>query len=116
MAPMPGKKQKRVEDRRSPEQIAIDSARNSNYNLCTPMYNAEHIRLRNPVTTLDKVYAVSDPSFLEAFGDLARLGLKDKLMSEIDFFAKNINSKWSDVYTNLKLYIESKEEGKDNEN
>jgi len=80
------------------------------------MYNAEHIRLRNPVTTLDKVYAVSDPSFLKAFGDLARLGLKDKLMSEIQSFAQNIDPKWSDVYVNLEHYIKTNEVGNTDEN
>jgi len=116
MAPMPGKKQKRAEEQRTPMQVAIDSAKTSSYNLCTPMYEAQHIRLRNPVTGLDQLYSSSSSIFYEAFYELVELGLKDKLMSEIDFFAKNIDSKWSDVYTNLNYYIESKGEGKVNEN
>jgi len=110
------KKQKKVEDLRSPTQIAIDSARTSGYNLCTPMRNAEYIRLRNPVTRLDKVYSVSDPSFLKDFRDLAELNLRNKLMSEIQSFAQNIDPRWSNVYANLERYLKADEVGDINEN
>ncbi|MBM3909880.1 MAG: hypothetical protein FJ352_03845, partial [Firmicutes bacterium] len=79
MAPMPGRKQKRAEEQRTPSQVAIDSAKTSSYNLCTPMYEAQHIRLRNPVTGLDKLYSVTDPAFFNAFYELAQLGLQEKL-------------------------------------
>ncbi len=104
-----GKKQKRIEDKRSIEEIAIDSAKTSNYNLCTPMYKAEHIRLRNPITGLDKLYSVTDPAFFEAFYELAQLGLKDKLMLEIKTFTASIDPDWQSVYSSLEGYFKSKE-------
>lgn len=104
-----GNKQKRAEDKRSAEEIAIDSARTSTYNLCTPMYKAEHIRLRNPITGLDKLYSVTDTAFYQAFYELSQLGLKDKLMLEIETFAKSIDPDWQSVYVALKIYLKSKE-------
>jgi len=103
------KKQKRVEDKRSPEEITIDSARTSSYNLCTPMYKAEHIRLRNPITGLDRLYSVNDPAFYEAFYQLSQLGLKDKLMLEIETFTANIDPDWQSVYAALQGYFKAKE-------
>jgi len=102
-------KQKRTEDKRSLDEIAIDSAKTSNYNLCTPMYKAENIRLRNPLTGLDKLYSVSDPAFYEAFYELSQLGLKDKLMLEIETFTANIDPDWQAVYSALQNYFASKD-------
>lgn len=102
-------KQKRAEDKRSLDEIAIDSARTSTYNLCTPMYKAENIRLRNPLTGLDKLYSVTDPAFYQAFYDLSQLGLKDKLMLEIETFTTSIDSDWQSVYSALQGYFKSKE-------
>lgn len=102
-------KQKKVEDTRSPQEIAIDSAKTSSYNLCTPMYKAEHIRLRNPTTGLDKLYSVTDLAFYEAFYELSQLGLKDKLMLEIETFIVSIDPDWQSVYSALQGYFKAKE-------
>lgn len=104
-----GNKQKRAEDKRSSNEIAIDSAKTSTYNMCTPMYRAEHIRLRNPITGLDKLYSVTDPAFYEAFYELSQLGLKDKLMHEIETFTANIDPDWQSVYASLQGYFKAKE-------
>jgi hypothetical protein len=106
--PPHGQKQKRTEDKRSSDEIAIESAKNSIYNVCTPMYKAEHIRMRNPITALDKVYSVKDPSFFEAFYELANMGLEEKLMSEIEYFAASIDPDWQSVYSTLSGYIKAK--------
>jgi hypothetical protein len=106
--PPHGQKQKRAEDKRSSDEIAIESAKNSIYNVCTPMYKAEHIRMRNPITALDKVYSVKDPVFFEAFYELANMGLEDKLMSEIQSFITDIDSNWQPVYDTLLGYIKAK--------
>ena len=101
-------KQKRVEDKRSSQEIAIDSAKTSMYNLCTPMYKAEHIRVRNPITGFDKLYSVTDPAFFEAIYELAQLGLQDKLMSEIETFIVTIDPDWQAVYSALEGYFKAK--------
>jgi len=104
-----GNKQKRIEDKRSPQEIAIDSAKTSMYNLCTPMYKAEHIRMRNPITGLDKLYSVTDPAFFNAFYELAQLGLQEKLMSEIETFIVTIDPDWQSVYAALQGYFKAKQ-------
>jgi len=104
-----GRKQKRAEDKRSAEDIAIDSAKTSMYNLCTPMYKAEHIRLRNPITGFDKLYSVTDPAFFEAFYEIAQWGLRDKLMLEIETFTAVIDPDWQSVYSALQGYFKAKE-------
>lgn len=113
--PPHGQKQKRAEDKRSAEEIAIESARNSVYNICTPMYKAQHIRMRNPITSLDKLYSVSDPLFFEDFYHLATLGLEEKLMSEIEYFTANIDPDWQAVYQSLKGYFKVKQSDNSNE-
>lgn len=109
-----GNKQKRAEDKRSSNEIAVDSAKTSTYNMCTPMYKAEHIRLRNPITGLDKLYSVTDPAFYEAFYELSQLGLQDKLMLEIETFTASIDPDWQPVYDSLQGYLKAKE--KENQN
>ena len=110
-------KQKRIEDKRSSNEIAIDSAKTSTYNMCTPMYKAEHIRLRNPITGLDKLYSVTDPAFYEAFYELSQLGLKKKLFDELESFIANIDPDWQSVYADIVQYFEgmdaSNEESQD---
>lgn len=97
MAPQ-GKKQKRAEDKRDPEIIAIESAKNSTYNICTPMYAAKHIRVHHPVTCLDNLYDVNDPVFHEVFIDLCSKGLAEKLFAEIKSFADKIDPVWNHTY------------------
>jgi len=104
-----GQKQKRQEDKRSAEEIAIESAKNSIYNVCTPMYKAEHIRMHNPITGLDKQFSVNDPAFFDYFYDLSQKGLKDKLFSEIKSFSTDIDSAWENVYSALIGYFTIKD-------
>lgn len=104
-----GQKQKRVEDKRSAEEIAIESAKNSPYNILTPMLNAAHIRVRNPITSLDKLYDVNKPEFFEDFYDLSQKGLQERLFSELNSFALNIDSNWSNVIQSLDGYFKVKQ-------
>ena len=100
---------KQIKDTRSPEEIAIQSAMTSHYNIRTPMYKAEKIRIKNPLTTLDHLFSVNDPEFYNMFYELAQLGLKDKLMLEIETFAANIDPDWQAVYSALEGYFKAKE-------
>lgn len=106
MAPH-GQKQKRLEDKRSPEEIALESAKNSPYNMLTPMINAEHIRFRNPITSLDKIYKVQDPQFYEVFYEFSQKGLEERLFSELNSFVQ-IDSSWKNVTDALTEYFKIK--------
>jgi hypothetical protein len=108
----PLKKQNKiaVTDKRTPDEIAIQSAITSHYNILTPMYKAEHIRVKNPLTTRDHLFSVNDPMFYDMFYDLAQLGLKDKMMLEIETFAANIDPDWQAVYSTLQRYFNGMEE------
>lgn len=107
MAPQ-GKKQKRAEDKRDPEIIAIESAKNSTYNICTPMFAAKHIRIHHPVTCLDTLYGVNDSSFYDVFYDLCSKGLSDKLFDELKYFADRIHPEWQNIHNSLREYVDSK--------
>jgi hypothetical protein len=43
------------------------------------------------------------------FYDLAQLGLKEKLMLEVETFAANIDPDWQAVYSSLEEYFKAKE-------
>jgi hypothetical protein len=105
------KKQKRAEDKRSPEEIAIESVKNSSYNICIPMYNAEFIRMRNPLDVdRDKTFKTSSLEFLEFYLYLSNKGLAEKLDNELKFFADNYDSKWNEVIDRVKNYTLSIQE------
>lgn len=93
---MPPKKVQ-PKDTRTPEQIAIESAKNSHYNLMMPMTAAKHVRVRNPLTGTDPHFSTSDDSFYELLLELSSKGLHDKIESELTFFAENYNPAWNDI-------------------
>jgi uncharacterized protein YjfI (DUF2170 family) len=107
----PLKKQNKiaVKDTRTPDEIAVQSAMTSHYNILTPMYKAQNIRIKNPLTTRDHLFSVNDPEFYNMFYELSQLGLKDKMMLEIETFAANIDPDWQAVYSALQGYFKAKE-------
>ena len=84
-------------DTRTPEQIAIESTKNSNYNLLIPMADAKYVRVRNPLTGKDPHFSTTDTALYDLLADLSNKGLKEKIQSELTSFAQNYNSAWSDV-------------------
>jgi hypothetical protein len=109
MAPH-GQKQKRAEDKRDATVIAIESAKNSTYNICTPMYNAQHVRIHHPITLMDDLYSVNDPAFYDVFKDLCQKGLDEKLFAEIKSFADKIDPAWSNIYDKLTDHVAANQE------
>jgi hypothetical protein len=107
----PLKKQNKiaVKDTRTPDEIAVQSAMTSHYNILTPMYKAQNIRIKNPLTTRDHLFGVNDPEFYNMFYELSQLGLKDKMMLEIETFTANIDPDWQAVYSSLEGYFKAKE-------
>lgn len=100
---------KPIKDTRTPEEIAIQSAMTSHYNTLIPGYKAQHIRIKNPLTGKDPIFSVEDPKFFELFYSLGQLGLKDKMMREIETFTSTIDPNWQAVYSALQGYFKAKE-------
>ena len=107
----PLKKQNKiaVTDKRTPDEIAIQSAITSHYNTLVPGYKATHIRIKNPLTGKDPLFSVEDPAFFEMFYELSQKGLKDKLMKEIETFIVSYDPDWQAVYSSLEGYFKAKE-------
>ncbi len=96
-----------VVDKRTPNEIAIQSAITSQYTILTPMYKAQNIRITSPLTKLDHLFSVKDSKFFEMFYELAQLGLKEKLFDELESFIANIDPDWQSVYADIVQYFES---------
>ena len=109
MPPLKKKNVNKFKDERTPQEIAVHSALTSHYNIFTPMYKAHYIRIKNPTTTKDYLFKVDEPAFFEMFYELSKLGLKDKMMQEIETFTATIDPDWQDVYASLEEYIKIKE-------
>jgi len=107
MAGPPSKKKKR-EEVKSTEETMISAAINSEYNTCTPMWNAEHIRICDPITRLDKTFSVKSPAFYEYFSVLCGKGMKQRLFRELDWFRTKIDPAWNEVYNKLLAHVDSK--------
>ncbi len=109
MPPLKAKYKQEVKETRTPSQIAIHSAMTSSLSILIPGYSAQYIRVKNPITGLDPNFSVKDIEFFELFYELSQLGLKDKLMKEIEFFTATIDPGWQAVYSDLNSYFTQKE-------
>lgn len=109
MPPLKQKYKAETKDTRSPEEIAIQSASHSHYHLMIPMYNAEHVTIKNPVTKRDHHFPTNDPRFYEMFYDLSKKGLHEKLMSDLFYFAENYDPSWTKVIESLNGYFKVKD-------
>jgi hypothetical protein len=107
--PLKQQKKAAVKDSRSSEEIAVHSAITSHYNTLIPGFKAEHIRIKNPLTGKDPLFNVNDPQFFELFYELSELGLKDKMMNEVQQFAETIDPAWNSVHAALQGYFKAKE-------
>lgn len=110
MPPLKGQQKKAaVKDTRTPEEIAIQSLSNSKNHALIPMYNAEHVRIKNPITGYDHHFSTIDPTFFEMFYELSKKGLEQKLFSDLDYFAEHYDAKWSNVKDSILGYFKAKE-------
>lgn len=100
---------KQIVDNRTTKEIAIQSAMTSFYNILIPGYKVKHIRIKNPLTGKDPLFSVEDPEFFEMFYELAQLGLKNKMMQEVETFIANVDPDWQSVYAALEGYFKTKE-------
>ena len=62
-----------------------------------PMVDAEHVRLRNPLTGKDPLFKTNSDSFREMIVQLCDKGLDKKLSKEFDLFAEKYDSKWAQI-------------------
>lgn len=95
-----------VKDTRTPEEIAIQNAMNSSYNLCTPLFNAENVRITDPVTRRDSTYKVGSADLQDRLVVLVGLGLGPKLKKEFAQFESDISPKWAEASSQLNTAIE----------
>ena len=108
MPPLKQANKAAVKDNRTSEEIALQAAMNSHYNLITPMVNAEHVRFTNPLTSKDSHFSTTDPAFFELYYNLSQKGLRKKLDTELKYFADNYNPKWNNVISNIEKYFSEK--------
>ena len=91
----PPTKKKKPEETKSVGELALLSTANSDYNIMQPMFNAEHVRVRNPLTGLDPLFQTNSHSFRELIMQLCEKGLDIKLAREFNEFSVKYNPKWS---------------------
>ncbi len=86
-----------TKDTRTPEEIAIQAAANAQYNMCTPLFNAENVRITDPVSRRDSIYIVGSYRLADRLAELIGLGLGEKLKSEFSKFELEIDPRWGSV-------------------
>lgn len=109
MPPLKSKIKKQLVDNRTSEEILIQSSMTSYYNILIPGYNAQHIRIKNPLTGKDSFFSVKNVEFFEMFYELSKLGLKNKLMKELQTFILDIDPNWQSVYDEIEGYFKLKD-------
>jgi hypothetical protein len=93
----PVKKKVAVVDKRSNEEIAIQSAMNSNYNVLVPLRDAKYAYIKNPITQKTVHLSTQSEEFFEMIMELCGKGLTEKLREEVISFSNEIDVKWSNV-------------------
>lgn len=93
----PVKKKAAVIDKRSSEEIAIQSAMNSNYNILVPLGEAKHAYIKNPITQKTVHLSTQSEEFFEMIMGLCEKGLTEKLREEVISFSNEIDDRWSNV-------------------
>lgn len=99
-------KKKVVREEKNSEEIAFITAKNSEYNTCTPMLNAEYIRITHPFSRKDIHLSTKSPEFFATFKEISDDGLGDRLFMELSQFGANIDEKWFEVLHEAKIYGE----------
>jgi len=107
MPPLKQKPKTVAKDTRSSEEIAIQSAINSSYHCMHPMVDAAYVRLKNPVDGRDYHFSTDDPKFLAMLWELSQKGMEQKIMSDLQYFADNYDSKWNTVIQLVNGYFKA---------
>jgi len=97
----PVKKKVVIVDKRSPEEIAIQSAMHSNYNIIIPLFNGDYVYINNPLTQKTVHLGTSSETFFEMFLGLCEKGLTEKLRGEVSSFSKESDDKWAQVLLDI---------------
>lgn len=102
-------KKKQIREEKTNTETIVAAAVNSPYNTFTPLYDAKNIRVSDPITRRDAVFATNSDALVACFAQLCSIGMKEKLINELDFFSKTINPAWSDVRDRLLQGLEIKD-------
>jgi hypothetical protein len=105
----PLKKHKIAKEEKTTEEQKIQAVINSQHQFMIPMIDAKYVRVRNPVTGLDHHFSTSDEKFLQMLWDLSQKGMKEKIIKDLNYFASNYDSKWSEVIQLVEGYLKGKE-------
>jgi len=103
MSGAPKKYKAAVVDSRKPEEIAVQSALTSIYNILVPIVDAKYIYIKHPILQKTLHFSTTSPNFFSTINELTEKGLGVKLRKEITFFAETIDAKWFDVLRNIEL-------------
>ena len=114
MPPLKKQNKSSIQDTRTTEEIAIQSTITSSYNIFTPGYKAQNIRVKNPLTGKDSLFSVKDSAFFELFYYLAQKGLYNKMMLEVETFTAKIDPDWQVVYVALQDYFNQMKQSAEN--
>jgi len=101
------KKQQRVE--KNDEETAFIAASNSLYNTMMPMHEARFVRFHHPHKAIDIHCATDSQTFTDTFGEFCAKGLKDKLVSEMRYFADHYDPRWNEVLDRALASLPSEE-------
>lgn len=103
------KAHKVVKEEKTTEEQRIQFIINSQYHFMIPMLNAEHIRVRNPITGLDHHFSTKDVAFAEMLWQLCQKGMEDKIYKDLHYFAENYDSRWNDVIQFINGFVKAKQ-------
>lgn len=90
-------RRKQLREVRTTTETLIAAAISSPYNTLTPMYNAKNIRVSDPISRLDKMFSTESDAFTAYLVELCNLGMKERIIRELDSFSKNIDPAWGDI-------------------
>lgn len=97
-------KKKSTQEQKTTEEQAFQSAANSEYNILTPMLNAEYVRIKHPFSNNDIHTSTKSEKFFQVFKEFSEKGLAEKLESEMTAFGNQIDPKWLIVLAEAKAY------------
>lgn len=90
-------KKKQVREVKTTTETVIAAAINSPYNTLTPMHGAKNVRVSDPISRLDKMFSTEGDAFAAYLVELCNLGMKERIIRELDSFSKNIDPAWGDI-------------------
>jgi hypothetical protein len=91
-------------DKKTEDQLMIQSVMNSSYSLFIPYWNAEFIGVTHPLTKNTHRFSTNSAKLVEFLNELSDLGLGSKIEKDfIDLF--KYDQKWIAIWNNVKAQM-----------